>query len=92
MSYIWRCNDSSFNFYDVGNLIYWTSLTFILSLRLQSVMTGGFDFSHPCEGPRNLHPSFKQPLVDTVWHVWPHFLHKTVCENRSIGLAVTDIL
>jgi hypothetical protein len=40
---------------------------YTLSLSLELIKVGGYDFHHPCDGPQNSHLFFKQPLVDTVF-------------------------
>jgi hypothetical protein len=39
-------------------------------LNLELVLVDGYDFFHPCDGPRNSHLLFfKRPLVDVEFHM-----------------------
>jgi hypothetical protein len=48
----------------------------ILSLSLESVNVGSYDFAHPCDGLQNSHLLFKWPLLDTEFA-------SLVCYKRS---------
>jgi hypothetical protein len=55
----------------------------ILSLCLELVKVGGYDFPHPCYGPQNSHLFFKRPLVDTEFDM-PAL---KVCDNDSFTVS-----